>query len=217
MMISMAMTLPMAITRVTIHDLMMIAIAMMTVMMISIPRNTPPTNITNKPEVDQCANAQSHRFKYGTLDIIGIVEDHAPPGRVQELTDAFSIRSMRLIRNPARPSSVSENGTHGGEFVGCKTYHDITHIDNDPLDLISRHTDEPLSVSAALIRLKDVSVLLVVCYLWSGQGLSQSNFNILKQNKLLRELKEVLSGLWRFEFITLPISRFKLDGGCGVQ
>ncbi len=100
----------------------------------------------------------------------------------------YNIRGYRVFNNPARPTQTSDAGTHGGELIACKKYHNITHIDQDVFQLISEHTQEPCSLAACLLRLKGCNILLISIYMWSGQGLSDANFRILKQVRILKDI-----------------------------
>ena len=124
-------------------------------------------------------NAQCHLFAEDP-DIQCIVELHMPESFSFDMRK-IAIRGYRVFNNPARPSKLSADGTHGGELIACKKYHNITRIDKEVYDLLEKHTSEPCSLSACILRLKGRSILLTVIYMWSRQGLSESNFAILKQ------------------------------------
>ncbi len=94
---------------------------------------------------------------------------------------------MRLFNNPARQSLQSAGGTHGGEYIACKKFHKITHIDQDVYDSIQEYSQEHLCFAACILRLKGRSIILVALYLWSGQGMSDANFRIFKQLRFLKD------------------------------
>ncbi len=98
------------------------------------------------------------------------------------------VRGLRLFNNPARQSLHSAGGTHGGEYIACRKFHNITHIDQDTYESISEYSQEPLSFSACILRLKGRSIVLVALYLWSGQGMSDANFIIFKQLRFLKDV-----------------------------
>ena len=56
---------------------------------------------------------------------------------------------------------------------------------------IAEYSEEPPSCTAIFIRLKGVTVLLITVYLWSGQGLSDDNFRIIKQLLIIIELHNI--------------------------
>ncbi len=132
-------------------------------------------------------NAQSHIFAEDP-DIQCVVEHHMPESFSFDMQNNFAIRGYRVVNNPARPSKSSAGGTHGGELIACKKYHNITHIDKEVYNLLEKHTSEPCSLSACLLRLKGRSILLIIIYMWSGQGLSESNFPIFKQVRILKDI-----------------------------
>ncbi len=80
-------------------------------------------------------NAHSHIFAEDS-DIQCIVEHHMPITSTFDLQNMFSIRGYRIFNNPARQSHMSAEGTHGGELIACKKYHNITQIDKEVFDLL---------------------------------------------------------------------------------
>ncbi len=132
-------------------------------------------------------NAQSHIFAEDP-DIQCIVEHHMPESSSFDLRNNYAVRGYRIFNNPARPSCNSAEGTHGGELIACKKYHNVTSIDPEVFEHISKHTSEPCSLTACLLRLKGHNVLLIALYLWSGQALSDKNFAILKQVRILKDI-----------------------------
>ncbi len=71
----------------------------------------------------------------------------------------FHKRDFRVHRNPARPSDITETGTHGGEILYCKTYFKITPIDDMLYEIIAQHNHEPCSFCAMFARLEGVTIL----------------------------------------------------------
>ncbi len=99
-----------------------------------------------------------------------------PESNSFDMRNNFAIRGYRIFNNPARPSDMSADGTHGGELIACKKYHDITIVDVEVYDLLAKHTAEPCSLTACILRLKGHSVLLIALYMLSGQGFPNINF-----------------------------------------
>ncbi len=105
-----------------------------------------------------------------------------------DLKPQHSVRGKILFNNPARQSLHSAGGAHGKEYIACNKFHNITYIAQDTYDSIKEYSQEPLSFSACILRLKGRSIILVALYLWSGQGVSDANFRHFKQLRFLRDV-----------------------------
>ncbi len=82
----------------------------------------------------------------------------------------------------------TSGGSHGGEVVAVRKHIISTHINNDVLSEVANHFQDPLRFAARIITVKHLSVLFVTVYLWSAEGLTQRNCDILRSIDMIRKL-----------------------------
>ena len=117
--------------------------------------------------------------------VAGGVETHKPCQYVKDIMDK---NVFKAHANDLSPSTNSERGTHGGEFIATRSHLDSNFIEQEVWDAISEATFSPLRVSAKYFRAKGVTYIVAVLYLWCSAGLSERSNLLLLQAHLLSKI-----------------------------
>ena len=101
--------------------------------------------------------------------------------------------------NPAEPTGRSTSGTHGGELWAYGRFLDVGVIKQHVFQALEHEFGAPVRFSAAKIRLRHKTLLLVTAYFWAGEGLPQNNMVIILQISALKKIaRTVHSSCRRF-------------------
>ena len=84
--------------------------------------------------------------------------------------------------------TTSEHGSHGGEALAFQKHLNTMPIDQMILDEIHESTGSKLRMTAAYVRLKSFTLLLITVYLFCSEGFSERNNDIMAQINLLTKL-----------------------------
>ena len=100
---------------------------------------------------------------------VALVETHRVES--QQVIDHFARYHRTAYANPA--IKTSDNGSHAGEVIANHSHLNTMPIDQFILDKIAEYSQQPVCFAACYIRLKFLTFLLVVPYLYVGEGISE--------------------------------------------
>ena len=100
---------------------------------------------------------------------VALVETHRVES--QQVIDHFARYHRTAYANPA--IKTSDNGSHGGEVIANHSHLNTMPIDQIILHKIAEYSQQPVCFAACYIRLKFLTFLLVVPYLYVGEGISE--------------------------------------------
>ena len=136
-------------------------------------------------------------------DVLMVSEQHRGPEHFESLRKEATLCGRKLVFSAAWPSDRSVDGTSGGELLLFANRLHATGIDEELVKVVM-HRADPLrrKWSAAILRLRGVSVLVVELYLRDTIGLKDENVQALGQLDALRRqlgLPVVLAGDFQVE------------------
>ena len=111
-----------------------------------------------------------------------MVETHKT--EIEDVKNPCFQHARRAYVNPA--IKTSEKGSHGGEAIACLAHLNTMPIQEDILHAIEDQSAHALCFAACIIRLKGLILLLIVPYLYVGEGMSERNSHLVGQIDLLR-------------------------------
>ncbi len=100
--------------------------------------------------------------------VLVLVESKVRPDKVDDVK--ARARTHHAVASVYPVQATSEVGSHGGELILCEASLPIEPIDPDVLSAVVDQTGENLRCVGSILRLKDVSCLLIGAYFWVGEN-----------------------------------------------